>query len=114
MDFELLLLFLFFFSKQFKNCADSREASKGLGFGDDGSKMREDISEKYTSGEDVSVTVFPKCQRALLRNDTTAGELTQFLEMNPQRPWANPKDPQLHTAVEILTVPMQQVSSEDL
>lgn len=106
-------MFLFFFAKQFKNCADSRDASEGLGFGD-GGKKREAVSEKNTAGEEVSVKVFPKCQRALLRTDTTAGELTQFIEMNSQKPWANPKDPQLHTAVESLIVPTQQVSSEDL
>lgn len=87
MVFELLLLFLFFFSKQFKNCADSREASEGLGFGDDCGKKRGAVSEKNTSEEEVSVAVFPKCQRALLRNDTTtAGELTQLIEMNSQKP----------------------------
>lgn len=70
--------------------------------------------KKTPRREEVSVKVFPKCQRALLRNDTIAGELTQFTEMNSQKPWANPKDPQLHTAVESLIVPTQQVSSEDL
>lgn len=80
-----MLLFLFFFSKQFKNCADSREASKSLGFEDDCGKKREAVSEKNTWGEEVSVAVFPKCQRALLRN-AKAGELTQFIEMNLQKP----------------------------